>query len=155
MEENRVENEQRGTVMGPVDYLMLKFVGNKFNGKIVPELADLEKRGIIRIIDIVLITKDANGKVFVTEAKDLHGDAGNAFAQIAKNTHEWFYEGDIETIAKAIPNESSAGLLLYENVWAIKFKEALLDSGAELITMGRISPEIIAEAEKRMNKGGV
>ena len=84
--------------MGPVDYLMVRFVGNKFNGEIVPELADLEKRGIIRVIDMVLIMKDANGKLFVTEAKDLQGDAGRAFQQIAKNTQEWFYEGDIEQL---------------------------------------------------------
>jgi hypothetical protein len=155
VENEMMMKEKRGSIMGPVDYLMLKFVGNKFNGEIVPELADLEKRGIIRVIDMVLITKDSNGKLFVTEAKDLQGDAGRAFQQIAKNTQEWFYEGDIETIASTLPNNSSAGLLLYENVWAIKFKQALLDSGAELITMGRIAPEIIAEAEKMMNKGGV
>ncbi len=146
--------EKHGRIMGPVDYLLLKFVGNKFNGEIVPELADLEKRGIIRIIDMVLIMKDGTGNVFVTEAKDLQGDAGRAFSQIAKNTQEWFYEGDIESISSALPNNSSAGLLLYENVWAIKFKEALLDSGAELISMGRIPPEVIAEAERMINKEG-
>jgi uncharacterized membrane protein len=147
---NLMEEKKQTKTMGPVDYLMLKFVGNRFNGKIVPELADLEKKGNIRIIDIVLIVKDGNGKLFVTEAKDLQGDAGRAFSQIAKNTQEWFYTGDIETIASTLPNNSSAGLLLYENVWAIKLKEALLDSGAELITMGRIDPEVIAEAEKKM-----
>lgn len=92
--------------------------------------------------------------MFVTEAKDLQGDAGRAFSQIAQNTQEWFYEGDINTIASDLPNNSSAALLLYENIWAIKFKEALLDADAELIGMGRIPPEIIAEAEKRMGSGG-
>ena len=124
-----MEEDKRGKTMGPVDYLMVRFVGNKFNGKIVPELADLEKRGIIRVIDMVLIMRDDNGKLFVTEAKDLQGDAGRAFQQIAKNTQEWFYQGDIETIASGLPNNSSAGLLLYENVWAIKFKEALRIQG--------------------------
>ena len=149
-----MEEEKRGKTMGPVDYLIVRFVGNKFSGKIVPELADLEKRGIIRIIDLVMVIKDSNGKLFVTEAKDLQGDAGRAFQQIAKNTQEWFYQGDIETIASTLPNNSSAALLLYENVWAIKFKEALRDAEAEVIDMGRIAPEIIAEAEKMMNKGG-
>jgi uncharacterized membrane protein len=153
-ENYEIKEEKRGKTMGPVDYLIVRFVGNKFNGKMVPELADLEKRGIIRVIDLVMVIKDSNGKLFVTEAKDLQGDAGKAFQQIAKNTQEWFYQGDIETIASALPNNSSAALLLYENVWAIKFKEALRDSEAELIDMGRIAPEIIAEAEKMMNKGG-
>jgi hypothetical protein len=149
-----IEEEKPRMTMGPVDYLILRFVGNKFSGKIIPELADLEKRGIIRVLDIVLVMKDANGKLFVTEAKDLKGDEGRAFAQIAKNTQEWFYEGDVKALASNLPNNSSAGLLLYENVWAIKFKEALLDADADLLDMGRIAPEIIAEAEKMMNKGG-
>ncbi len=51
-----------GKVMGPVDYLIVQFPGNKFSGKIVPELADLEKKGIIRVIDLVLVLKDAKGQ---------------------------------------------------------------------------------------------
>ena len=57
-----------------------------------------------------MVTKDSNGKLFVTEAKDLQGDAGRAFQQIAKNTQEWFYQGDIETIASSIyPTTVAAG----------------------------------------------
>lgn len=149
-----VEKERTGRTMGPVDYLVVGFPGNKFSGELLPELADLEKRGIIRVIDLVFVTKDSNGKLFVTEAKDLQGDAARAFSQMADNIQEWFYEGDIDTIASDIPNDSSAALLLYENLWAIKFKEALRDADAQLITMGRIPPEVIAEAEKKMASGG-
>jgi hypothetical protein len=149
-----IMEEKQRRIMGPVDYLVVGFPGNKFSGEIVPEIANLERRGIIRVIDLVLVTKDRNGKLLVTEAKDLQGDVGRAFEQIAKDIKEWFYEGDIVTIASALPNNSSAGLLLYENVWAIKFKQALLNSGAELIDMGRIDPEVIAKAEKMMQKGG-
>ena len=55
--------EKHGKVLGPVDYLMVRFPGNKFSGKIVPELESLEKKGIIRVIDAVLVLKDAKGKV--------------------------------------------------------------------------------------------
>ena len=140
--------------MGPVDYLVVGFPGNRFSGEIVPEIVNLMEKGIIRVIDMVLVSKDDNGKVFITEVEDLEGDAGRAFEQIAENTQEWFYEGDIETIASDLPNNSSAGLLLYENLWAIKLKEALRNSNAELIDMGRIAPEVIAEAEKMMQSGG-
>ena len=57
--------------MGPVDYLVVGFPGNKFSGKIAPELAALEKSGIIRIIDFVFVLKDANGKLDIKELKDL------------------------------------------------------------------------------------
>ncbi|HPM61496.1 MAG TPA: DUF6325 family protein [Methanoregulaceae archaeon] len=141
--------------MGPVDYLMIRFPGNKFTGKIAPELIDLEKKGIIRIIDLVMILKDANGKLMIVEAKNLEGEAGAAYRELAKRTDEWFSQGDIEALAMSLANNTSAALLLFENVWAIKFKAALLEADAELIDMGRIPPETIAKAEKHLKvKGG-
>jgi len=74
---------------------------------------------------------------------------------LAKQTAEWFSIGDIDAIAESLPKNSSAGVLLFENVWAVRFKEALLDADAELIDMGRIHPDIIAQVEKNlMKKGG-
>jgi len=147
--------EKHGKVLGPVDYLMVRFPGNKFSGKIVPELENLEKKGIIRVIDLVLVLKDAKGKVSITEANELKGDASKEFQALAKQTAEWFSIGDIDAIAESLPKNSSAGVLLFENVWAVRFKEALLDADAELIDMGRIHPDIIAQVEKNlMAKGG-
>jgi hypothetical protein len=146
---------EHGAVMGPVDYLILQFPGNKFTGKIVPELADLEKKGIIRVIDLVLVIKDAKGQLAIIEAKNLEGDAGLAYRELAKHTKEWFSTADIEAFCGTLPRNSSAGLLLFENIWAIKFKESLLDADAQLVDMGRISPELIGKAEKEMKaKGG-
>jgi hypothetical protein len=141
---------QHGKVMGPVDYLILQFPGNKFSGKIVPELADLEKKGIIRVIDLVLVLKDAKGQLAIIEAKNLEGEAGAAYRELAKHTNEWFSTADIEAFCGTLPRNSSAGLLLFENIWAIKFKEALLDADAQLVDMGRIAPELIAKAEKEL-----
>ena len=146
---------KHGKVMGPVDYLMVRFPGNKFTGKIAPELNDLEKKGIIRVIDLVLLIKDARGKLTIMEAKNMEGEGGAVYRELAKQTDEWFSEGDIEALALSLPNNTSAGLLLFENVWAIRFKETLLEADAELIDMGRIPPESIAKAEKHlMAKGG-
>lgn len=77
---------QHGNVMGPVDFLIVQFPGNKFSGKIAPELVNLEKKGIIRIIDLVLIIKDVKGKVTFLEAKNLEGEAGTAYRELAKHT---------------------------------------------------------------------
>ncbi|MCW3999366.1 MAG: DUF6325 family protein [Candidatus Bathyarchaeota archaeon] len=143
-----------GRTMGPVDYLIVGFPGNKFNGKIVPEMVDLERRGIIRVIDLVFVTKDANGAIFVTEARDLQGDEGRAFEKLAGNLKEWFYEGDINALGESLPNESSAALLLFENLWAIRFKEALIDSDAVLIDMGRIPPENLDKVRALFDEGG-
>ena len=144
-------------IMGPVDYLVVKFPGNKFNGEILPELAKLEKSGIIRVIDMVLVIKDTKGKVFVTEAKDVKGKEGDAFSAFAKlvGEAEWFSLDDIDAIAAALPNNCSAAVLLFENTWAIHFKEALIHSGAELVDQGRIPSEIIRTVEQKLiSKGG-
>jgi hypothetical protein len=81
------------------------------------------------------------------------GEAGAAFNELSKNTREWFSEGDIEVIAATLPKNSSAALLLFENVWAIQFKEALLDADAELIDMDRIPPDTIQKVEKAIMAG--
>jgi len=144
----------QGKVMGPVDYLMIRFPGSKFSGKGAPELLKLEKQGIIRVIDMVFIVKDGSGKLVTSEAVDLPAEARAAFNELSKNTREWFSQGDIEEIAASLPNNSTAGLLLFENVWAIKLKEDLLEMNAEVIDMGRIPPENIQKVEKDLAKRG-
>jgi hypothetical protein len=140
--------------MGPVDYVMIKLPGNEFSGKGVSELLKLEEKGIIRVIDIVLIVKDANGKLVTSEAVDVPEEARAAFNELSKNTREWFSEGDIEVIAASLPDKSVAVLLLFENVWAVQLKEDLLESNAELIDMGRIPPENIEKVEMELAKRG-
>jgi hypothetical protein len=73
---------------------------------------------------------------------------------LSKNTREWFSQGDIEAIAASLPSNSTAGLLLFENVWATQFKEDLLEMNAEVIDMGRIPPENIQKVEKDLAKRG-
>ena len=152
MENSTIIKEKSGTTMGPVDYLVVRFPGNKFSGRIIPELVNLVNNGILRVLDFVFVLKDADGNLSITEAKDLRDEAG-ALAELLKDTGEWFYEGDIDALAATLENNSSAGILLVENTWAIRFKEALLDANAELIDMGRIPPETIAKVEE-LTKGG-
>src|SRR5512143_2502244 len=101
---------EQGRVMGPVDYLIVRFPGNKFSGKIAPELLDLEKKGILRVIDLVVVMRDAKGKLMMVEPKNLEGEAGKAFRDVAKHAEEWFSEGDIEALSESLPKNSSAGL---------------------------------------------
>ena len=144
--------------MGPVDYIVVKFPGNKFKGEIAPELAKLERNGIIRVIDLAFVLKDTKGNVLITEAKDMGEKTGDAFSAFAKviSDAEWFSIDDIEAMAAGLPLNSSAAILLFENTWAIQFKEALLNSGAELVDQGRIPSEVIRSVEQNViSKGGV
>jgi|APHig6443717817_1056837.scaffolds.fasta_scaffold273348_2 hypothetical protein len=137
-----------GKIMGPVDYLVVRFPGNKFSGLIAPELNKLEKNGLIRIIDLVFVLKDMKGKMLITEAKNLGGVEGDAFSEFAHRVNEWLSEADIEVFAESLPNNCSAAILLFENTWAIPFKDALLKTGAELVDQGRIPSELIRKVEQ-------
>jgi uncharacterized membrane protein len=83
------ESKKPGMIMGPVDFLIVRFPGNKFSGEIAPELANLEKNGIIRVIDLVFVLKDTKGKVLITEAKNVGGDAGGALMIAAISAYLW------------------------------------------------------------------
>jgi hypothetical protein len=135
-------------IMGPVDYLVVRFPGNKFSGLIAPELKKLEKKGLIRIIDLVFVIKDAKGKIMATEVKNLGGVEGDAFSEFALRVNEWLSEADIEAFAESLPNNCSAAILLFENTWAIPFKDALIKTGAELVDQGRIPSELIRKVEQ-------
>ena len=150
MSEKKVEK-----VMGPVDYIVILFPGNKFSGKIAPELEKLQLNGIIRIIDLVFILKDKNGRAIFTEARNLGGKEGEAFKSFTTHLGEWLSEDDIEDIGALIPKNSAAAALLFENTWAVNFKKALLDADAQLITQARIPHEQVEKVMKeRIAPGG-
>jgi hypothetical protein len=146
--------QKASRIMGPVDYLIVKFPGNKFSGEIAPELARLEQNKIIRVIDLVFVLKDQKGNILITEAKNLGGVEGDAFSAFAAKASEWLSIDDIEAIAAVLPNNTSAAILLYENTWAIHLKEGLLNSKAELVDMGRIPPEIVRSVEQKLISQG-
>jgi hypothetical protein len=151
MSEKKVEK-----VMGPVDYIVILFPGNKFSGKIAPELEKLQLNGIIRIIDLVFILKDKNGRAIFTEARNLGGKEGEAFKSFTSHLGDWLSEDDIEDIGALIPKNSAAAALLFENTWAVNFKKALLDADAQLITQARIPHEQVVKVMKeRIVPGGV
>jgi hypothetical protein len=143
-----VKKAEPEKVMGPVDYLVVLFPGNKFSGKIAPELEKLQRNGIIRIIDLVFILRDKNGRTLFTEARNLGGKEGEAFKAFTSNLGDWLSEDDIEDIGAMIPKNSAAAALLFENTWAVNFKKTLLDADAQLLTQGRIPGEQVLKVMK-------
>ncbi|MEV6677637.1 DUF6325 family protein [Streptomyces erythrochromogenes] len=123
--------------MGPVDYLIVEFPGNKMTGEGFPLLVDLVDRGIIRILDLVFVRKDADGSVVALELKDAGGGEMDlsVFDGVASGL---LGQDDIDEAGAALEAGSSAGILVYENVWAAPFARALRRGGAQLVAGGRI-----------------
>lgn len=132
--------------LGPVEYMVIEFPGNQFKGEIIPALREVVDKGVIRIIDLVFVRKDEQGNVSVMELKDLQKDAADAFAPLARETSTLFAEEDVEKVSDIMEEDSSAALLLFEHVWATRFRDAVLAADGRLIAGERISKEKVDAA---------
>lgn len=129
--------------MGPIDYIVLEFPGNRFTGEAFPALIDLVDRGLIRILDLLFIRKDVDGSVQVLKISDIDGDGELDLAIFEGASSGLLGDDDVEEAAAVIEPGSSAGLLVYENVWAAPFATAVRRSGGQLVASGRIPVQAI------------
>jgi uncharacterized membrane protein len=131
--------------IGPVEILVISFPGNEFNGEVAPALADLVKTGLIRVIDLVFVTKDAAGDVVGLELSDIDPGTSAAFAPHVEEPSGMLSDEDIADLGADLAPNSSAAILLFEHVWAVRFRDAVVDSGGELIASIRIPKEAVDE----------
>src|SRR3954451_10020083 len=143
--------------LGPVDYVVVEFPAgaSNFTGAMAAELLALVNAGTMRVIDIVILTKDENGAVDVAEFDDV-GELGELQALEAELA-ELLAEEDIAHLAAAMEPNSTAGVLIWENLWAARFASAARRSGGQLIANGRIPMQAIIaslEADNAMTSVG-
>jgi hypothetical protein len=134
--------------LGPVDYLVVEFPAgaSNFTGEMAAELVALVDAGTIRVIDVLILTKDEDGSVEAIELSDIEelGELQAMEAQLA----ELLAEEDVVHLAACMEPGSTAGVLIWENLWAAPFAAAARRSGGQLIANGRIPIQaIIASIE--------
>ena len=130
--------------MGPVDYAIVEFPGNRMTGEGFPILLDLVDRGIIRILDLLFVRRDDDGSVTVAEISDLDRDGSMDLAVFQGATSGLLDSDDIADAASVVEPGSSAAVLIYENRWAAPFAAALRRGGAQLVASGRIPMDAVA-----------
>jgi uncharacterized membrane protein len=131
--------------VGPVDVYIIGFPGNKFNGRVAPAILELVENGTIRILDLLFVSKDAEGVTTVIKAEDLD-EEGAGFLQIDVTEPGALNEEDAEEVSDDLPANSSAMLVAFENVWARKVVAALQDADAVLIDSIRIPVDVVQAA---------
>ena len=136
--------------LGPLEYVMVAIEGNRFTGQILTELRAAHEKGIIRVIDLLVIKKNEQGNVAVLELSDLSEEEAPPFGFLAGKLLDIFEPDDVEVIASQMPNNSAAGLLLIEDTWAIPLKEAILNAGAVARTGGLVAPEVVQLIEAQI-----
>ncbi|MFD9334631.1 DUF6325 family protein [Streptomyces sp. NPDC060028] len=130
--------------MGPVDYLVVEFPGNRMTGEAFPLLIDLVDRGLIRLLDLRFVKKDADGSVTALELTGLGDDADSMGLAVFEGvSSELLDQGDLDEAGHALQPGNAAAILVYENRWAAPFARALRAGGAQMVASGRIPVQAI------------
>jgi uncharacterized membrane protein len=131
---------------GPIDFLALEFKTDQLKGEILPELLELVKNKVVRVIDLVIIQKYEDGHHEAAEMQQLAPDLLALFDPLEVETSGIIQVEDIANVAEAMENGTNAAILLFENLWAVKFKEAVLRANGRLLAQDRIPHEVVEEA---------
>lgn len=132
--------------LAPVDYLIVAFPGNEFKGEIAPALADLVEKGTIRIIDLAFVAKDADGNIGAFELTDIDPDVRKGFENMGVEVNGLFNEEDLQAAGEELDPNSSAALLVWENLWARDVAQAIRNAGGELLDFERLPHEVVQAA---------
>ncbi|MFJ1967450.1 DUF6325 family protein [Streptomyces sp. NPDC087903] len=132
--------------VGPIDYVVVEFPGNRMTGEGFPLLVDLVDRGVIRILDLMFVRKEEDGSMSGMEIADFTGDGELDLAVFEGASSGLLGQDDIVEAGAALQPGSSAGILVYENLWAAPFATALRRGGARMVASGRIPVPAVLEA---------
>jgi uncharacterized membrane protein len=135
--------KEYGMDVGPVDVVILSFPGNEFNGRIAPAIVDLVERGVIRLLDVLFVTKDVEGNVGAMALADLGEDLGTVIAVSGDVPGGMLDDEDVADVAASLEPNSSAAMLVWENTWAATVSSAIADSGGQVVDYARVPVEAV------------
>jgi hypothetical protein len=142
------------TEAGPVDVILLGFPGNDFNGGVAPALRDLVVRGLVRVLDLLFVYRDDDGRVGSLELGGLGETLEPAFVDLDGQLGGGLLDADdVAEVADSIPPGSSIAVVAVENLWAIPFVTAVRGSGGALIDQFRVPSEVVAEVRAAAEQG--
>ena len=130
---------------GPIDYVIVEFPGNDFKGEILQELNEAMHNHTIAVLDVSLVTKDDNGNMTSVELGANNPDLARGLTETGSKPGGLIQPEDLAEMGEVMDNNSSAGLLVIEHLWARGLKRAIKNAGGILVADGRIHPDAYAE----------
>jgi uncharacterized membrane protein len=129
--------------LAPVEYIVIDFPGNRFDGSIVPALVDLVDKRTVRILDLVFVKKDDDGSVDCFEFDQL--DELGDFGALDGDAGDVLSDDDVLALAEDIPPGSSALFIVWEDLWAADLGRAVRNAGGEVLIGGRIPYQVVTD----------
>ncbi|NJK37343.1 MAG: hypothetical protein HC825_06765 [Oscillatoriales cyanobacterium RM1_1_9] len=130
--------------LGPIEMLVVKFPGNQFKGEIVPALKELVDNSTIRVIDALFLRKDSNGDITLVEITELDDeDYGSFDSIVVDDIAGMLSESDAMQFAALLDPNTSAALMLFENTWATRFRDAIVNAKGQVLFSERIPQTVI------------
>jgi len=135
---------------GPIDFEALEFKGNQFKGEILPAIMDLVSRDIVRVIDMIVVRKDADGTVTSQEMQEHDDSVLAVFNPLKAEINGIIQVEDIEMIGEKLENNCTAAVIMFENLWAVKFVKAVEIANGRAVMNVRIPHEVVVETMEKI-----
>jgi uncharacterized membrane protein len=133
-------------VLGSVDWIVVEFPGSRFNGEVAPAITDLVQRGLVRVLDLVIIKKGDDGSFEAFEMADLDDSELGELRGYETELAMVLSEQDVVDLAETIEPGSSAAVLVWENLWSAPVAAAIRHAGGQLVASGRIPTQAVLAA---------
>ncbi len=133
---------------GPIDLIVLEFKDNYLEDEIIASLTDLVSSEVIRILDLVILQKDGHGEVVVQELQDRSESDRQLLEPLRAEISGMITADDIQLIGKKLKENTTAVIMLFENLWVIRLRQDVFDSGGRLVMQERIPSEVVTQAIK-------
>jgi hypothetical protein len=131
---------------GAIDWLLLEAQDKSINGELVPPLLDLVDRGLIRILDVLVLVKRADDDFDSLTTADLDPEQVGDLGVLAGASSGLFSDDDAASAAAAMTDGSIGMLVLYENLWSLPFAQAARNAGGQLVAQGHVPTQAIVAA---------
>ena len=137
--------------LGPLEYTVIGFEGNRFSGEIAKEIERVVENGSVRLVDVVFLTKSVEGDVTYIEVDNKDDPRFAGFASLLEGLRGLLTPDDINQLAMGLPDDTSALALLFEHRWAEHLKQAIVSSGGFLVSRVTVPPEILEELNAELD----
>jgi len=129
--------------MGPLEYVVIKFEGNRFTGEILPQIKASQQKGIIRLVDLLFVKKDEQGNIQANEVDDLGEEVAAAYEDLTRDLQGLFTAEDVQAIAAGLPVNSSVAVALFEHTWAVDLRDAIVRANGVLLSGGIVRQDML------------